>query len=665
MTVLGRSRAFQRRQGGPGVVAQPAGVRFYGRGMYAEGSPNGIAWGGPAGSEKWVLVCDSGDNAQTVMWSSDGSSWNKVYTLPGIKALDVEWFARAGLFITAPKDGKYATSPDGINWQVRVFPDTGLSLFATSGGPPGQELFFAYNNVNALYVTADGISWTSIPLPFTPRTAAWSPLLGMWYMLPSSGGPSGAVSTDGISWTLVPVPAAGGWVNGITWGGPPGAEVFVAMINFGAPAGAYYSPDGVSWSPCTIPGSSWWSVYYGGPPGAQVFLASRIFWMSGINKLAISVDGITWSDSLTPYDTGAFLFATGSSRFGGPTGNRKWINTGPLTFPGQKVIESADASSGSWSLVSTPIISTPPALSSNAPSDIAYGGPAGAKAYVSCGQTNGQPIVYSPDLINFSEVPLPDPTCAYNSVVWGGPAGSERFVMVGSSGGSRVITSTDGLTWGASTIPASNQWYSVAWGGPVGSEVFVAVSQDGTNRAMTSPDGLTWTLRTPPAISYTFVAWGGPPGGELFVAVSQSGAQRIATSPDGVTWTLRGPTISAFMFGVSWSNDIGLWVAVGDVQSYYSADGITWLAGNPYPAGVPAVYGIAAGGTPARPLFVASAAITQGGSVIFSRDGINWQKATKDSFGFGFAWKVRFINSRFVVISQGGNRWCFVSEEFV
>lgn len=64
------------------------------------------------------------------------------------------------------------------------------------------------------------------------------------------------------------------------------------------------------------------------------------------------------------------------------------------------------------------------------------------------------------------------------------------FVII-PNGSTVSQASADGVTWGAGTLPSSQNWTSVAWNG----KLFVAINGADATCA-TSPDGLVWTERT-------------------------------------------------------------------------------------------------------------------------------------------------------------------------
>jgi hypothetical protein len=102
---------------------------------------------------------------------------------------------------------------------------------------------------------------------------------------------------------------------------------------------------------------------------------------------------------------------------------------------------------------------------------------------------------------------------------------------------------------------------------------------------MTSPDGVTWTTRTSAADNAWFgVCWSPERG--LFVAVAFTGTgNRVMTSPDGVTWTARTSAANNSWRSVCWSPQLSVFVAVATTGSgnrvMTSPDGVTWTARTP------------------------------------------------------------------------------------
>lgn len=231
----------------------------------------------------------------------------------------------------------------------------------------------------------------------------------------------------------------------------------------------------------------------------------------------------------------------------------------------------------------------------------------------------------------------------------------DLFVAVAESGaGNRVMTSPDGINWTVRVTPVINvEWWSVAYG----AGLIVAVARgfdNGDTKVMTSPDGVTWTERAVPDTSarYRDVCWSEEVG--LFVAVGH--ANKVMRSPDGINWT-QGSLLPAGTDHISVCYGAGLFVAVSNFGATYqrvstSPDGVTWTART-----VPAKNawrGIAYGDTPNGPLFVAVANPSYdheapGQLVMTSPDGITWTLRNCDDQW----WEdVHWGNGLFVAVSS-------------
>lgn len=318
----------------------------------------------------------------------------------------------------------------------------------------------------------------------------------------------------GVDWTLRTAGGDKQWYA-ITWGGPAGAEKYVATGIGGA---LMTSPDGATWTTVTTPdATNWISVVWGGPANDRKFVAVGD---SLSRRVMTSPDGVTWTLQ-TAANTSANWYAV---TWGGPTGQEQFV-----------------AVAGSGQVMTSPDGVTWTARTAAANSiwtSVIWAGPAGQEKFVAVGLPNNGsiPVMTSPDGITWT-AQTPAANNNWITVTWGGPAGNQKFVAVATSGtGNRVMTSPDGVTWAAQASPADNNWNSVVWGGPAGLQQFVAVASSGTgNRVMTSPDGVTWTAHASPADNnWEDLVWGGPSGSEQFVAVATGGdANRVMTSGFG------------------------------------------------------------------------------------------------------------------------------------
>jgi hypothetical protein len=138
------------------------------------------------------------------------------------------------------------------------------------------------------------------------------------------------------------------------------------------------------------------------------------------------------------------------------------------------------------------------------------------------------------------------PASTYTSIAYG----TNRFVAIGS--GTTAAFSTDGISWTASTLPASTTWSSVTYG----NGLFVAVSSTLSITAY-SPDGATW-YGSDLSIAADKVKY----GQGVFLALA-SGSNVAYISADGASWKSKSVSSSSYStlgFGFT-SSSVGLFVA--------------------------------------------------------------------------------------------------------
>jgi len=139
-------------------------------------------------------------------------------------------------------------------------------------------------------------------------------------------------SPDGITWTARTSAVERGWY-GVTWGGAPGAERFVAVAMMrGSGNRVMTSPDGISWTARTSPSDVFWnSVAWGGPPGQETFVATSD--TGAPNQVMTSPNGLTWT-----------VRSSSSSQkwravtWGGPAGQQTFVSVAydqPPTAPAE------------------------------------------------------------------------------------------------------------------------------------------------------------------------------------------------------------------------------------------------------------------------------------------------------------------------------------------
>lgn len=197
------------------------------------------------------------------------------------------------------------------------------------------------------------------------------------------------------------------------------------------------------------------------------------------------------------------------------------------------------------------------------------------RLFVAVGGNNGtNTVMTSPDGVNWTAQSAPNSTY-WTSVTWAD--GLFLFVAVGTGAVDAVMTSPDGVNWTARQAPNNVVWNTVSWSPDLNLLVAVAQSSFRTKLVMTSPDGITWTAHNlPDSDIWKSVAWSPQLG--IFVAV---GINTIMTSTDGVNWVVQDAGYGGN--SITWSPQLGIFVAVGAFQNSVltSPDGVNWT---PYSA---------------------------------------------------------------------------------
>ncbi len=184
--------------------------------------------------------------------------------------------------------------------------------------------------------------------------------------------------------------------------------------------------------------------------------------------------------------------------------------------------------------------------------------------------------------------------------------------------------------WVMRSTPSSGNynWINLCWSPKLGLFCTVGYS-DATDNIMTSPDGITWTLRTKVGTQRLHgITWSEELG--LFVAVGLG--TNTYSSTDGITWNSSTITSDNWL-SVCWSPQLMRFVAVGRTsgQIAYSSNGMTWTVLN-NPVGSAGLWRCVAW-SPERGIFVA---ISDSGllsnTIIYSYDGIMWSIANASTF---------------------------------
>jgi hypothetical protein len=163
----------------------------------------------------------------------------------------------------------------------------------------------------------------------------------------------------------------------------------------------------------------------------------------------------------------------------------------------------------------------------------------------------------------------------------------------------------------------------------------------------TDPTG-TWTDRTlPSSSSWNCVAY----GNSTVVAIAATTV--AASSIDGATWQARTLPINKTWTSVAFGNGRFIAVADGAVETLYSLDGITWVAGGNLPSTAnwnTVCYGVVND----TPTWVAVAKTTA--QAAYSTDnGATWSSAVTN-LSTGDWRSVCFGNGKFVAVSYSSNK---------
>ena len=263
-----------------------------------------------------------------------------------------------------------------------------------------------------------------------------------------------------------------------------------SSIGAGVPSPAAYSTDGITWTETVMPYDQIWSsVAYG--DGKFVAVSE-----GPVQGAAYSTDGITWIGTSMPSQAAWSALAYGDGKFVAATGN---TDTAAYSTDGIN-----------WTASTT--------SSQNGFNQMAYGN---GKFVAIRGFSNT--AAYSTDGITWTASTLP------SSGTWKGLAyGNGKFIVTREFS-TAAAYSTDGITWTAFNMP-SNPVYG--WQLAYGDRKFVAIAF-GQNVSAYSKNGIDWISTTIPGTDWREIVY----GSENFIAYAYL-SPSAAYSTDGITWTL-------------------------------------------------------------------------------------------------------------------------------
>ena len=552
----------------------------------------------------YILAADGSGNATWVNTITNINTYGTGFT--GSSGTGATGPAGLGSYISATYAGDNVT-PTAGQWSF----DDAIGLLI--GDTPLISTFMAY--LTALVaggnVYLDYINATLNTVPFPPEFGFASPptlASGVWTIQPFTASPIGLATGDVFNF----------WVQGLSPYGSTGST---------GPTG----PGG------TGGGGGSASFYVaGGAPGTTN------------NPLQYSTDGITWTDCSNIIDVLGYSVDCNAIAYNGLV----WIaGLSPNSVSYEPLVYSSDG------IVWTPVPNQ----------DLlthCYGIAWNGSMWVAVGEpiTDYTSIIYSYDGINWQQTYYNRLSSA-SAVAWNGTMWVVGGGLGGEEGRSSIAYSYDGIIWSESISAASlfSTCYSIAWNG----SIWVAGGYN-PESIITSYDGINWTAQTTSLTD----CYGVATNGSRWIAAGGPSPIIYTTSPVPTgTWYDSTSAASIFVIGksIAWGQQ---WIA-GGITLYdtigiaYSSDGDTWTLAS---SNLTGCYAVASNrvlpnvGTTVIPnrnvgpvtavasaLLDVSDASGNTNTLVYTRDGINWQSSTNGSLAMGSS----FIN----FVSYNGIQW--------
>lgn len=163
-------------------------------------------------------------------------------------------------------------------------------------------------------------------------------------------------------------------------------------------------------------------------------------------------------------------------------------------------------------------------------------------------------------------------------------ANSSGVIIIGGNAGasaSKIRESANGTTWNARNTTASSTEVVVSAMWHSGASLFIiGLNNTAATNVETSPDGQTWTQRTglPNSHSRGPMCTNGTIA-LIFANPSVGNTNKCVSTTNGTSYTERTLPTSQVWHGAYWDPRYSRFVAFGDSNWAYSADGITWTDG--------------------------------------------------------------------------------------
>ena len=232
--------------------------------------------------------------------SSDGDSWtqNSAIFSSG-EILDLIWVKEHGRFYAVGTNGAFAYSTDGINWTESNIAEVSISgsLFNINCilyAPQIDTLVVATNGMSIAYSQDSGATWLGVPqisIGDSFLGGCWSNDLEKFFLGTYSG--NIYVSTDGINWTTATTPSFSG--DPVYWINSGNGKLVAVGGSFSSPKIAY-STNGDTWTQAGTIGVSGNRCNY-----VEYFPEiGRFLTVTNGGQIGYSPDGDTWTVAAAP-----------------------------------------------------------------------------------------------------------------------------------------------------------------------------------------------------------------------------------------------------------------------------------------------------------------------------------------------------------------------------
>ncbi len=238
-----------------------------------------------------ALLASIGIMSQQVR--ADGTTWTS-RTAPEANSWNSIAYGN-GTFVAVSNSGtnRVMTSPDGVTWTSQAAAEANSWLGVTFGN--GIFVAVAGTGTNRVMTSPDGITWTPRNIGTgTPKNVTYGGPTGqeLFVAVGDAGGNNNNAfytSPDGITWTPQSAASPFGW-SSVAWGN----NTFVAVATSPSSVFVMTSPNGTDWTNRTGANTRGWSdITFGGPTGQEVFVA--VTSANAQASVMTSPDGITWT----------------------------------------------------------------------------------------------------------------------------------------------------------------------------------------------------------------------------------------------------------------------------------------------------------------------------------------------------------------------------------